>query len=170
MANVAERALDFALQMHAGQKRKYTGEPYITHPIAVAAILRDHGFDEEVIAAAYLHDVVEDTPATYDQLIERFGYRVANLVADVTDRSRPEDGNRARRKEIDRQHLMHAHPDAQSIKVADLIDNTKSIVERDPSFARVYLREKAQLLAVLTDAHPALLARAWEQVDATQNR
>ena len=82
------------------------------------------------------------------------------LVRDLTDVSKPEDGNRAVRKEIDRQHTAQASPQAKTIKLADLISNTVSIVEHDPKFARIYLKEKALLLEVLTEGDPTLYAMA----------
>jgi hypothetical protein len=73
-------------------------------------------------------------------------------------------GNRAERKVREKDRLAKISADAQTIKVADLIDNTKSIVERDPGFAKVYLKEKAAVLAVMTKADPRLLAKAKEKI------
>ena len=158
--NITERALRYATQAHAGQVRKYTAEPYINHPVAVARIVRDAAFDDEVIAAALLHDVVEDCDVLISDIFGLFGSRVARFVGDVTDVSRPEDGNRATRKALDRPHLSDASPEGKSIKLADLIDNAGSILERDPGFAVVYMREKALLLPVLTEGHAGLWQRA----------
>lgn len=80
---LVDRALQFATQAHAKQSRD-DGAPYITHPIQVANILRQVTVDPEMIAAAYLHDVVEDTDVTYLQLKAEFGDRVADLVMEVT--------------------------------------------------------------------------------------
>ena len=81
--DLVKRAYDFACKMHEGVKR-VSGEPYITHPISVALILLDYGFDENTIAAALLHDVVEDTPVSYKQLSEMFGKEVQKLVKAVS--------------------------------------------------------------------------------------
>lgn len=153
-----ERARDFATRYHASQRRKYTGEPYITHPAAVADLVRSVQHTEAMICAAWLHDTVEDTPATLDEIERVFGFEVAALVERLTDISKPSDGTRAVRKAIDREHTARASPQAKTIKLADLIDNTRSIVERDPSFAKVYLSEKALLLEVLRDGDATL----WE--------
>jgi (p)ppGpp synthase/HD superfamily hydrolase len=142
-------ARTFASRAHRGQVRKYTGEPYINHPVEVADIVRRHNGSPEMIAAALLHDVVEDTDVTLDNIRSEFGESVANLVADLTDVSHPEDGNRATRKAMDREHTAQASAAAMVIKAADLISNTSSIVEHDPSFARVYLKEKRALLDVM---------------------
>jgi (p)ppGpp synthase/HD superfamily hydrolase len=142
-------ARTFASRAHKGQVRKYTGEPYIEHPLEVAKIVRMHNGSKEMVAAALLHDVVEDTDVTLDEVRQEFGDAVANLVDDLTDVSKPEDGNRAFRKAMDRDHTAQASAAAMVIKAADLISNTKSIVEHDPSFARVYLKEKRALLDVM---------------------
>ena len=146
---IETRAKEFAKRAHNGQTRKYTGEPYINHPVEVAEIVKQHNGSREMIAAALLHDVVEDTDITLKDIREEFGNAVADLVDDLTDVSKPEDGNRALRKEMDRDHTAQASAAAMVIKAADLISNTKSIVEHDPSFAKVYLKEKRALLDVM---------------------
>ena len=89
---------------------------------------------EDMMAAAWLHDVLEDTPTTYDDVRELVSENVADLVLQLTDISRPEDGNRAIRKGMDRDHLAKASPEAQTIKLADLIDNAKSIIDVSTQF------------------------------------
>lgn len=166
MTTLVERARVFATAAHAavGQTRKYTGEPYIVHPAEVAAIVAAAGGTNEMVAAAFLHDVVEDTGVSNDDVRAEFGNEVADLVAWLTDVSRPEDGNRKVRKAIDREHSASAPAAAQTVKVADLISNSSTILQFDPGFAKVYLEEKRQLLAVLTKADPDLLSRAHNQV------
>lgn len=157
------RARYFMTAAHCavGQKRKYTNEPYEVHPIEVMQILNNlGGFSVEVLQAALLHDTVEDTQIEHDDIVAMFGETVAKLVQDLTDVSKPEDGSRKERKRIDREHSAAAHPDAQSIKLADLISNTRTIVKYDKSFAKVYLEEKALLIDVLTKADPRLIAMA----------
>jgi hypothetical protein len=83
-----------------------------------------------------------------------------SLLPALTDVSRSADGNRKARKALDRAHTAKASPAAKTIKLADLIDNTKSIVEHDPEFARVYLAEKAALLEVLKEGDQVLWAMA----------
>jgi len=164
--NTVERAKVFATAAHAavGQTRKYTGEPYVVHPMEVASLVESVGGTEAMVAAALLHDVLEDTSVTVDVLEEQFGSEVADLVLWLTDVSKPDDGNRSTRKALDRQHSAAAPAAAQTVKVADLISNTRSIVAHDPDFAKVYLEEKRLLLEVLTRADPTLLTMAREQV------
>lgn len=157
---IAEAA-DFADAKHRGQVRKYTAEPYIVHPAEVAKIVAScPEATDRMIAAAWLHDVVEDTPVTLSEIDDRFGSHVAMLVGFLTNASRPEDGNRAARKRIDRTHIATAPPEAQTVKLADLISNTSTITRHDPEFARVYLAEKRDLLTVLTRGNATLHAVA----------
>jgi (p)ppGpp synthase/HD superfamily hydrolase len=165
-----EKARLFAKAAHAavGQMRKYTGEPYIVHPVEVAGIVRNWGGTDTMCVAALLHDVLEDTKITYDILEDEFGVEVAQLVRWLTDVSRPSDGNRATRKALDRQHIADAPAEAQTIKVADMISNTKSIVSNDPDFAVVYLKEKKELLRVLTKVDSHMIAHAWDMVEEAE--
>jgi (p)ppGpp synthase/HD superfamily hydrolase len=159
-----DEVLKFATKAHSSQKRKYTGEPYIVHPIAVSEIVKTVAHTDEMVAAALLHDVVEDTDVTLDQIKDKFGSKVAELVGWLTDISRPEDGNRKTRKAIDRDHNARAPAEAQTIKVADLIHNTQSIEKHDPNFWKVYKEEKIKLLSVLTEADQTLVRIAQQQV------
>jgi (p)ppGpp synthase/HD superfamily hydrolase len=139
-------------------------EPYIVHPAEVVEILRTVDPTEEMMAAAWLHDTVEDTGVTLELIRAEFGDAVADLVGWLTDVSRPDHGNRAARKAVDRAHTASAPAAAQTIKCADMISNTRSIVAHDAKFAQTYLAEKRLLLAVMTRADPRLLARAREQI------
>lgn len=155
-----ERALAFATNAHAGQVRKYDGAPYISHPIEVAEIVGTVTDDPVAIAAAFLHDVVEDCDVSVERIRDEFGADTAQVVWHLTGISTKADGNRKTRVAIDRGHYAKGCARAQTVKVADIISNLSTIVERDPDFARTYLAEKHHLLAVLTRAHPTLLARA----------
>lgn len=159
---LVEHARMFAHGAHfaVGQLRKYTNEPYIVHPFEVASIVATVPHTEEMLAAAWLHDVVEDTGVTLDQVHLMFGADVAKLVFWLTDASKPEDGNRATRKAIDRAHMAAAPAEAQTVKLADLISNTKSIMAHDEAFAKVYLEEKRLLLDVMTKGDLTLMAEA----------
>ena len=157
---LVSRSVAFAAEAHASQTRKYTNEPYITHPISVARMVAEEAGTPEMIAAALLHDIVEDTPVTAEQIEMEFGGVVAELVRQLTDVSRPEDGNRAHRKALDRDHLSKGSAAAKTIKLADLIDNAGSIQKHDPKFAKVYMAEKKLLLEVLADGDARLLAQA----------
>ena len=168
MSSLVSRARAFAAHAHRaiGHKRKYTGEDYIVHPAEVVAIVATVPHTDEMLAAAWLHDTVEDTGVTIETIRAEFGPIVAMYVADLTDVSTIADGNRAVRKSIDLAHTAKACADAKTIKLADLLSNTASIVEHDPGFARVYLKEKSAMLDVMTDGDATLLARAKATLSA----
>lgn len=158
-------AVEFMVRAHAKQPRKYTGEPYAVHPASVAAKLARVGAPEAAVIAALLHDVLEDTLVKPSEVLKSFGEDVLALVLEVTDVSRPEDGNRAARKAIDREHYAKASVWGQSIKLADLIDNTRTILLHDSGFAAIYMAEKRELLKVLTRGHSELYCEAQRLVD-----
>ena len=163
---IVERARVFATAAHSAvaQLRKYTGEPYIVHPAEVVRIVSTVAHTDAMLAAAWLHDVVEDTGVTNEVIRAEFGDEVAELVGWLTDVSRLEQGNRAVRKAIDRAHSAMAPAAAQTVKLADLISNTRSIMAHDEKFARTYLEEKRLLLEVMTKGDPVLLAEARKNI------
>lgn len=156
------RARYFVTAAHGAvnQKRKYTGEDYIVHPIEVAEILAKLAFSPIALQAALLHDVLEDTNVSPSTLMTCFGKEVFDLVIELTKVTKPEDGNRETRMKIELDRLAKASDLAQSIKVADLISNSRSIVKHDKEFAKVYIAEKEALLDVLTRANKELLIQA----------
>lgn len=161
--DVVHKAQVYAMAAHAAvqQKRKYTGEPYIVHPAEVASIVASvPGSTPDMVAAAWLHDVIEDTGCTFTDVHMAFGIDIATLVGWLTDVSKPEDGNRAKRKAMDREHTAQAPAEAQTIKLADLISNSRSIMAHDPEFAKTYLAEKRMLLEVMTKGDRGLHAEA----------
>lgn len=162
ISKLEERAKRFATYHHRNQTRKYQNLPYIVHPEAVANIIRTINHSEEMIAASWLHDVVEDCDVTLEDIEKEFGQEVRDLVEMLTDVSKPSDGNRKIRKAIDHEHSAKASPDGQTIKVADLIHNSLDILQNDKNFARVFLKEKKLLLKVLDKADKILLDRAYE--------
>lgn len=160
-----EKALAFATAAHhaVGQTRKYSGEPYIVHPIEVASIVKSVPHTEEMVAASLLHDVVEDTQVPLDVIREQFGDTVALYVDLLSDTPKVEGGpNRKARKALDRARLTEAPAEVQTIKFADFISNTGSIVQRDPKFAPVYLAEKRDFLESMKKGDRELHKRASE--------
>ena len=161
-----ERAIQFATQAHKGQFRKYTGEPYITHPLAVMEIVKGvPGHTPEMLVAAVLHDVVEDTDVSLMEIQEEFGDAVSDLVLYLTDISTPEDGNRLKRKRKDAQWYAQGSAQAQTIKVADFIDNTRDIAQNDPRFWEIYKMEKLYALDLLQEADTDLWHQAHIQIN-----
>lgn len=164
MHYLEKKALAFATARHEGQKRKYTGVPYIEHPIAVAEIVRSVEHTPEMVAAAYLHDVVEDCGVTHLEIRHTFGTIVGSLVFWLTDASINLPANRKARKQLDRDFLALATPEAKTIKLADVIENTADIEQHDPHFWPIYREEKKLLLPSLQGGNQVLLARAYKQV------
>ena len=164
------RALQLAVLSHADQKRKYTGEPYVTHSIQVAALVANFGGTPDMVRAALLHDVLEDTLTPYAVVEDCLGRIPAGWVQQLTDERAvlpagaptPPNMNRAARKHRDRVRLAACGYEVQTIKCCDLIDNTATIARYDPGFAKVYLPEKLALLDVLTKAEPVAHAAAMD--------
>ncbi len=132
--NAAERsplvreALEQARTDHEGQVRNGSGGmPYIEHPIRVAALLDEHGFGDEVLAAALLHDVVEDSDTTLDELREKFGGEVVGLVGAMTDDESIDDYRQ--RKAEHRERLAAAPTEAMAIYGADKLTNVRTLAE-----------------------------------------
>lgn len=125
-----EEALLYATRLHANQARKGTGIPYISHLIAVCALVIEHGGDEDQAIAALLHDSAEDQGGhkTLNDIRARFGERVARLVADLSDTfETPKPPWRAR-KEAYLAHLPNASPDSWLISLADKVHNARTIL------------------------------------------
>lgn len=162
-----ERALKFAWEAHKSQERKYTREPYIEHPKRVAELVKTVPHTEEMVCASYLHDVVEDTPVSVEDIQRKFGRKVASLVHELTDQydkgSCPHLNRRQRKeKEVIRQAKIST--EAKTIKLADVIDNTQDILKHDLNFARLYIPEMASLTEALQGGHFSLLLRACYEV------
>ena len=147
---MTETPEQFATRHHAGQVRRYTGEPYVTHPLWVQQLVMSVPHSPAMLAAAVLHDVVEDTQATLDDVFAFFGPEVSDLVSELTTPPTDKNLTRTQRKAEALAYLAKASASAQTIKLADLIHNVPSIVEHDPDFAKVYVKEKRDLLEVLT--------------------
>jgi len=158
-------ARNFAILAHTGQFRKYDGTPYVTHCERVAGMVSQVvGRSEDMICAAWLHDTVEDTDTTVDDIYNAFGSDVAWYVWYLTDIDKIDPAysvlNRAKRKSAQRKRLSKAPWQVQSIKCCDLIDNTSDITANDRNFAKVYLVEKTDLLTGLTKADFDTYSRA----------
>ena len=158
MVRKLDQVIKFASDAHEGQKRKYTGEDYMFHPIAVSSLVREtFPYRFELAFAAILHDVLEDTKVTHEEM-RTFLFKILSveeaktvfgLVVELTDVFTKEafpEFNRKKRKELEAERLSFASLDARFIKTQDMKDNLKSIVEHDPKFAKVFLAEKDHLM------------------------
>lgn len=149
------QAMIFAERKHRGQTRKWTGEPYVVHVMNVARMVAAHTMDPHIVCAAILHDTVEDTDTTFDEIFSEFGIRVTEMVRALTNVDHSH-GNRKTRKAIDASRLEHAGSDVQMIKIFDIIDNWETISRHDPKFAVVFKSEVMELVSSFVDVDPHL--------------
>lgn len=156
------RAARFAAVAHGAQTRKGSGLPYIVHPAHVADMAA--GLDyatPELVAAAWLHDTIEDTDVEADELREEFGDRVAGWVVELTNqftKAAHPDKNRAERKRLEAERLATVSREAKVLKMLDRISNLADD-GLDAKFLRVYVQETNDLLDALRDGDPALAKR-----------
>lgn len=125
-------AVAFAAMKHSAQRRKDAeASPYINHPIALAHVLAFEANvnDEHVLIAAILHDTIEDTKTTFDELRERFGLSIAKIVAEVTD---DKSLSKQRRKALQIEHAPHLSRRAKLVKLADKICNLRDVASSPP--------------------------------------
>jgi guanosine-3',5'-bis(diphosphate) 3'-pyrophosphohydrolase len=157
------KALSFAAQKHRDQRRKDAeASPYINHPIALAEVLAAEGgvSDIEVLAAALLHDTIEDTATSFEELVEHFGGRIAAMVGEVTDDQKLP---KAERKRLQIVHAAGLSTGAKLVKLADKICNLRDVAERPPAKwdlqrRREYFEWAKQVIDGLRGAHPRLEA------------
>lgn len=127
--NNIEAAKDFATKAHQHQRRKNSDEPYVEHPIRVAKILQDAGYSEEVIIAGLLHDVVEDTVVTIEEIEEKFGKKVADIVAQHTeDKSLSWEQRKAHTIEVVKTKTLSI--EVKALIIADKLDNLTSLKQQ----------------------------------------
>jgi len=167
MKTLIPYAVQFATKFHEGQVRKYTGEPYITHPLAVAELFKESFPDfatDEAYIAAILHDCVEDTECTYGDIIKGFGETVAAYVWFLT---KPEEfvGNRRLRKALDIARLKEAPEVVKAIKLCDLMHNSLSIEEHDPKFWKTFKKESLELISIDGGAGFTSIAATYSELD-----
>ena len=173
-----QAVIEFVTQWHLPQKRTFTGEPYVTHLIDVYKTVREHTKDKTIHAAALCHDLYEDTDCSEAHFVSYLlenGFdkhevkRINSLVFNLTDvyiKEHYPHLNRRQRKNLEAKRLANIQPDAQTIKYADMIDNSKSIVKDAPGFAGKYLDEMKQILEGMDKGNPTLYKRAKKQCAA----
>ncbi len=166
VVSVLLRAMRFAAEKHRDHRRKgETAAPYINHPIAVAQQLAEAGLenDVELLMAAVLHDVVEDTDATGEEVRALFGERVAEIVMEVTDdKTLPDE----RRKQLAVKHIAGKSGAAQLLKLSDLIANIYDVIHHPPNWSAErknrYFDWSERVVKAIRGVHPDLEARFAE--------
>ncbi len=165
----------FADQAHGTQMRKYSPDRYIVHPVRVMAIVRQYDQRLPLLAAALLHDVIEDTPVSPGQMREflltvmdpKHAQQTLGLVIELTDVFTKADYpqfNRRVRKDKELARVLTTSPDAQTVKYADILDNSREIAASDPNFAPRYLRECLAILERADKGHRQLRETALHTV------
>jgi guanosine-3',5'-bis(diphosphate) 3'-pyrophosphohydrolase len=177
MNSILQQVKDFAQKAHGEQKRKYTGKPYIVHPEAVMKITQEYTDNVAAHAAALLHDVLEDTEVEPEEM-QKFLFEIMEpedatltfkLVNDLTDiytKEKYPQYNRRKRKELEAKRLEKSHTLSQTIKYADLIDNTIDITLNDQDFAKLFVAECINLLEHIKDGDQNLYKKAKETADS----
>ena len=164
-ASLAWAAREFATRCHAEQRRASDGARFIEHPLEVAELLRAAGCSEVVVAAGLLHDVVEDTAVSLDELRERFGADVAGLVEAVTDDAAI--GSYRQRKRLLREQVRRAGGDAALLFAADKISKVRElderpVRERGRRLREEHYRESLGMLQRVAPQHPLVTCLASE--------
>lgn len=167
-----KEAFEFARKAHGEQRRKYVDELYIEHPKRVAELVRSVSHTPEMICAAYLHDVVEDTSVTIMDVKRKFGGKIGRLVEELTnefEKLKYPRMNRRWRKEKEAERQQNISVEAKTIRLADIIDNTPSISQKDPTFARRYIPEMEKLVEAVREGDFKLLMRACYEVQLAKD-
>ena len=176
MQDILEQIKDFADRAHGEQKRKYTPERYIVHPVRVMETCKEYTNDITILAAALLHDVLEDTPIIRDEMKTFLltlvdpekAERTVKLVEQLTDqfihKNYPQ-WNRRKRKQKEAERLSKVSGEAQTIKYADIMDNSAEIINQDNDFAHVYLFECMAILKKIDKGDKRLYQRAVELLE-----
>ncbi len=157
-----QRARAFAKEWHRFQLRSYVLTPYDVYLEAVVNLVRSVPHTQTMLLAAWFTDVLKCTFCSFECLANEFGAEVARMVLEISNVGSPAHGDRAMRKALDRAHLARARPEAKTVKLASLIENTRVIVKFRPDSWQEYLRERRLLLdESLREGDPAL----WAQGD-----
>lgn len=178
LTNKQQRLFDYVKLQHGEQKRKYTFEPYWNHLLSVAEIVSGYNDVEQDISieVALCHDLFEDTKChPYDLRLKLFeiGYQeseptfIVFAVKELTDKFTKEsfpELNRLERKGLEADRLGKISGLAQTVKYADLIDNTSSIVKHDLNFAKTYIPEKIEILSKMRDGNIRLFLKCCHTV------
>ncbi len=175
MKEILQKVRDFADRAHGDQMRKYAPDRYIVHPIRVMEICENYTQELPALVAALLHDVLEDTNTEKTEILEFLNTvmepeeanRALRLVIELTDvyvKSDYPEWNRDKRKGKEAERLSKVSATAQTIKYADILDNSNEITKYDPHFAPKYLKEVKHVLSLAKNGNKTLYKRALNTV------
>ena len=156
-------AFAYAAGAHDGQVRRSSGLPYVIHPTHVACILKKYVPDasDDLIAACLLHDTVEDTGVTVEDIAFMFNDEIAEIVWDVTKRDYG-DIPKLEFKRLEGERIGLCRPESQTLKCADAFSNVRDMKETDPARYVTYVKESEAVVSQLQDADPRMLRKALE--------
>ncbi len=175
--SVLDKIKVFADHAHGDQMRKYTPERYIVHPVRVMETLQSYTDNITILAAALLHDVLEDTPVSKEEIYtflttlmnDQTAQKTIELVIELTDvfiKNNYPNYNRRKRKSLEIDRAGKTSGEAQTIKYANILDNCGEIVKHDRHFAKVFLFECKKMLEVIDKGNPELYKRTRELLDS----
>jgi len=178
---ILKKITSFADEAHGDQRRKYADERYIEHPLRVMKTCQHYGYPLPVLAAAILHDVLEDTDTTRGQIREFLLTLMSEadtnhtlaLVTELTDvytKDQYPRLNRRKRKTKEANRIEKISAEAQTIKYADIIDNVREIAEHDTDFAPVFLKECSTLLQKMKKGNADLREKAISMLTHEQDQ
>jgi (p)ppGpp synthase/HD superfamily hydrolase len=176
MSQTIEQVKEFARQAHGDQQRKFAAEPYINHPIRVMETCTQYTDDITVLSAALLHDVLEDTDVDKERILEFLqpllgsekATTTVKLIEELTDiytKKNYPQWNRKKRKAREAHRLEKTSAEAQTIKYADIIDNSIDIAGAGTDFAKIFLTECRNLLKTIPNGDHRLYQVAIEKVN-----
>lgn len=146
---IINAAKSFATEKHLGQTRKFNGDAYINHPAAVAKLVKNFGGNADMIAAAWLHDTLEDTNTSIEELKEKFGDKITSLVQELTS---PHGLDKSTKAEYLAKKMSVMSSDALTIKLADRLNNVSDFKTAPQDFVRRYGPETTFMLNYLEDS------------------
>jgi (p)ppGpp synthase/HD superfamily hydrolase len=183
LTNKLKKFLDFVIMCHEGQERKYNEGAYWTHPYAVAQRVAKFGLGEVAIAIALGHDLIEDCEGVIKSTVRLYALKsgfnsdeagqIADGVEELTDVFTKEaypELNRKARKKLEAERLGTISYLSQSVKYADLLENTPSITNNDIKFAKVYVPEKIEILQHMDKGHPVLFEECTDAVNRAEEK
>lgn len=176
METILEKVKQFADEAHGDQMRRYSPDRYIVHPERVMKTVRNYNDDISVLSAALMHDVLEDTKTTKEEIKDFLltvmspeqTHRTLQFIEELTDvytKSNYSHWNRRKRKIKESDRMGKTSPEAQTIKYADIIDNCPEIVREDPDFAKRYVSECIELVRKMKNGNPELRQIALETLN-----
>lgn len=161
--NIADAAKEFAIAKHGTQK--YGEHPYSYHLAQVSQVLSEFGYadDGSIMAAGWLHDVLEDTPTTYDMLVSEFGKETADIVWAVTSEPGGNRADRFRKTAL----KIQSNKKALIVKLADKIANTEASLQSNPKLYKMYVKEFALFKELLYNPQDAELTPLWNRLESS---